>query len=71
MLDRGKGKIHVMSEADQARRAAREAKVAKAAERERLRSDVVNQSARALARCAGQDPVCLQHGRSSHRGPRV
>jgi hypothetical protein len=48
MPDQDKGKIHIMSEADKAHNAAKEAKAVKAAERERLRSDVVNQSAVAL-----------------------
>src|ERR1017187_853683 len=44
MPDKDEGKLHVMSEADKAKRAAKETKAAKGAERERLRSDVVNQS---------------------------
>jgi len=48
MPDQHKDKVHVMTEADKAKNAAKEAKAAKAAERERLRSDIVNQSARAL-----------------------
>ena len=48
MPDKDEGKLHVMSEADKAKRAAKETKAAKGAERERLRSDVVNQSSLAL-----------------------
>src|ERR1017187_8035198 len=48
MSDKDEGKLHVMSEVDKAKRAAKETKAAKGAERERLRSDVVKQSSLAL-----------------------
>ena len=48
MPDKDEGKLHVMSEVDKAKRAAKETKAAKGAERERLRSDVVKQSSLAL-----------------------